>query len=225
MMPTRTEFNRHLQDLRDNVLKLGSMVDAAIEQSIQALKQSDLQLAQQIIDEDEKINELRFDIEESCLLLIAMQQPMARDLRAIVTAMNVALELERMGDHAKGIATIVRRMAGEPPLKPLIDIPRMATISREMLRQSLDAFLARDVETAKAVARRDEEVDELYTQVLRELISFIIEDPKLVTRAMFLLFTAHNLERVADRVTNICERVIFLTTGRLEEFPSDAPNI
>lgn len=224
-MPTRTEFNRHLQDLRDNVLKLGSMVDAAIEQSIQALKQSDLQLAQQIIDEDEKINELRFDIEESCLLLIAMQQPMARDLRAIVTAMNVALELERMGDHAKGIATIVRRMAGEPPLKPLIDIPRMATISREMLRQSLDAFLARDVETAKAVARRDEEVDELYTQVLRELISFIIEDPKLVTRAMFLLFTAHNLERVADRVTNICERVIFLTTGRLEEFPSDAPNI
>lgn len=224
-MPTRTEFNRHLQDLRDNVLKLGSMVDAAIEQSIQALKQSDLQLAQQIIDQDEQINELRFDIEESCLLLIAMQQPMARDLRAIVTAMNVALELERMGDHAKGIATIVQRMAGEPPLKPLIDIPRMAAISREMLRQSLDAFLARDVEQARAVAQRDQEVDELYTQVLRELISFIIEDPRLVTRAMFLLFAAHNLERVADRVTNICERVIFLTTGRLEEFPSDAPNI
>jgi phosphate transport system protein len=224
-MTTRVKFERDLQFLRDHVLRLGSMIDTAINNAIRALVERDLELASQIITDDEIINDLRFEVEEFCLALIAKQQPMASDLRMIVTAMHVAMELERMGDHAKGIAVIVQQMAGQPPVKPLIDIPHMADIVLEMLHQSLDAFLTGNSPLAKAVAQRDDEVDRLYTQIFRELISHIIEDPNLVTRATFLLFVAHNLERVADRVVNICERVIFLTTGRLEEFPSDAPNI
>jgi phosphate transport system protein len=221
----RNEFHQNLQKLTDDVLQLGSMVDLAIADSIQALKTGDLSLAQQIIASDEKINHLRFEIEEACFLLITKQQPVAGDLRTILAAENLALELERMGDHAKGIAVIVERMGGEPPVKPLIDIPRMAQIAREMLRQSLDAFVARDAEQARAIVPRDEEVDHLYTEIFREMVELLAEDPTLVTRGIFLLFAAHNLERIADRVINICERVIFLRTGSLSEFPSDSPNI
>lgn len=224
-MTTRVAFTQALNELRDDVLQMGSMVDAAINNSVRALKESDLALAGQIIAEDDKINQLRFEIEELTVKLIARQQPVASDLRAIMAAMNIALELERMGDHAKGIAVIVQRMGGEPPVKPLIDIPRMATISREMLRQSLDAFLVGDITQAQAIAQRDDEVDQLYTEIFHELVSLIATDTTLITRAMFLLFAAHNLERIADRVTNICERVIFLSTGRLNEFPSESPNI
>jgi phosphate transport system protein len=225
-MTTRVAFVNALQELRDDVLRMGSMVNTAIDDAVRALKESNLALAGQIIAEDEKINELRFDIEEHCVKLIARQQPMAGDLRTILTAMNIALELERMGDHAKGIAVIVQRMGGEAPVKPLIDIPRMANISCDMLRQSLDAFLSGDIEQAQAVAKRDDEVDQLYTEIFQELIEIIAADTTLITRAMFLLFAAHNLERIADRVTNICERVIFLSTGRLSEFHSEnEPNI
>lgn len=224
-MTTRVAFTQALNELRDDVLRMGSMVDTAINDAVRALKEGNLALAGQIVAEDDKINHLRFEIEELTVKLIARQQPVASDLRAIMAAMNIALELERMGDHAKGIAVIVQRMGGEPPLKPLIDIPRMATISREMLHQSLDAFLAGDTDQAQATARRDDEVDQLYTEIFHELVSLIAADTTLITRAMFLLFAAHNLERIADRVTNICERVIFLSTGRLNEFPSESPNI
>ncbi|MCK6628644.1 MAG: phosphate signaling complex protein PhoU [Anaerolineae bacterium] len=224
-MTTRVAFDQALNELRDDVLRMGSMVDDAINNAVRALKESDLALAGQIITEDEKINELRFEIEEHTVKLIARQQPVAGDLRTIMAAMNIALDLERMGDHAKGIAVIVQRMGGEPPVKPLIDIPRMAIISREMLRQSLDAFLAGDADQAQTIAQRDDEVDQLYTEIFQELIGIIAADTSLITRAMFLLFAAHNLERIADRVTNICERVIFLRTGRLNEFPSESPNI
>jgi phosphate transport system protein len=221
-MTVRTAFDQELQDLRDNVLRLGSMVDTAIGRSIQALKERDQSLAQQIIAEDEDINALRFKIEGDCVRLIARQQPAARDLRFIVAAMNIVLDLERMGDHAAGIATIVLRMGGEPPLKPLIDLPRMAQIAREMLRTSLDAFMSENEQEALAVTERDEEVDQLFNQIFRELITFMIEDPRTVTRAMYLIFCAHNLERIADRVTNICERVAFVATGRMEEISSEA---
>jgi phosphate transport system protein len=224
-MTTRVAFNHALTDLRDDVLRMGSMVDTAIVNAVRALKESDSALAHQIVAEDDKINDLRFEIEEHCVRLIARQQPMAGDLRAIITAMTIALELERMGDHAKGIAVVVQRMGGQPPVKPLIDIPTMATISCDMLRHSLDAFLSGDTEQARAVAKRDDEVDQLYTEIFQELVEIIAADTTLITRAMFLLFAAHNLERIADRVTNICERVIFLSTGRLSEFPSDSPNI
>ncbi len=218
-MSIRSVFDQELQELRDNVLRLGSMVDTAIGLSIQALKDRNLDLAQQIINDDERINELRFKIEEDCLSLIARQQPAARDLRFIVAAMNIVLDLERMGDHAAGIGTIVLRMGDELPLKPLIDIPRMAQISQDMLRASLDAFTSEDEKEAMAIPERDEEVDHLYNQIFRELITYMLEDPRTVTRAMYLLFCAHNLERVADRVTNICERVAFVATGRMEEIP------
>jgi phosphate transport system protein len=221
-MSTRLTFDKELQDLRDNVLRLGSMVDIAIGRSIQALKERDQQLAQQIVDEDEEINDLRFKIEEDCLSLIARQQPAARDLRFIIAVMNIVPDLERMADHAAGVATIVLRMGDQPLLKPLIDLPRMAQIAQEMLRASLDSFMSENEEEAIAIPQRDEEVDQLYNQVFRELITFMIEDPRTVTRAMYLLFCAHNLERIADRVTNICERVVFVATGRMEEIPSEA---
>jgi phosphate transport system protein len=223
-MTTRVAFDHALQELRDDVLRMGSMVDTAINDAIRALKEGNLSLARQIIAEDDKINDLRFDIEENSVKLIARQQPMASDLRAIITALTIALELERMGDHAKGIAVIVQRMGGEAPIKPLIDIPRMAIVSREMLRQSLDAFVSGDTELARTVAQRDDEVDQLYTEIFQELIQIIAADSSLITRAMFLLFAAHNLERIADRVTNLCERVIYLSTGRLSEFPHETPN-
>jgi phosphate transport system protein len=219
-MSIRSAFDQELQDLRDDVLRLGSMVDMAIGLSIQALKERNQSLAQQIIADDENINELRFKIEEDCLGLIARQQPAARDLRFILAATHIALELERMGDHAAGIATIVLRMGDQPLLKPLIDLPRMAQISQGMLRDSLDAFMSENAEESLTITERDEEVDQLYNQVFRELISFMIEDPRTVTRAMYLLFCGHNLERIADRVTNICERVVFVATGRMEEIPS-----
>jgi phosphate transport system protein len=221
-MSIRSAFDQELQDLRDNVLRLGSMVSTAISRSIQALRDRDRRLAQQIIAEDERINELRFKIEEDCLGLIARQQPAARDLRFIVAAMNIVLDLERMGDYASGIATIVLRMGEESLLKPLIDLPRMARISQEMLHTSLDAFMTESAQEALAITERDEEVDQLYNQIFRELITFMIEDPRTVTRAMYLIFCAHNVERIADRVTNICERVAFVATGRMEEIPSEA---
>ncbi|NJN95856.1 MAG: phosphate signaling complex protein PhoU [Anaerolineales bacterium] len=224
-MTTRVAFTQALNELRDDVLRMGSMVDTAIDHAVRALKEGDLVLAGQITAEDNKINELRFKIEEHCVNLFARQQPVASDLRAIMSAMNIALDLERMGDHAKGIAVIVQRMGGEPPLKPLVDIPRMAAISRAMLRQSLDAFVSGDTDQAEAIARRDDEVDQLYTEIFQDLVGLIAADTTLITRAMFLLFAAHNLERIADRVTNICERIIFLRTGRLNEFPSESPNI
>jgi phosphate transport system protein len=221
-MKIRAAFDQELGELRDNVLRLGSMVDTALGQSIQALKERNQALAAHVIADDQRINDLRFKIEEDCLSLIARQQPAAHDLRFIVAVINIVLDLERMGDHASGIATIVQAMEGQPPLKPLIDLPRMAKISQEMLRASLEAFIAEDAEAAMAIPKRDNEVDGLYNQIFRELISFMIEDPRTVTRAMYLLFCAHNVERIADRVTNICERVAFVATGRMEEIPSEA---
>jgi len=221
-MSTRSAFDQELQELRDNVLQMGNMIDTAIEHSIQALKERDQLLAQQIIVGDDDINQLRFKVEGDCVRLIARQQPAARDLRFIVAAMNIVLDLERMGDHAAGIATIVLRMGDEPLLKPLIDLPRMARISREMLQASLDAFLSENVQEAMCIPNRDEEVDQLYNQIFRELISYMVEDPRTVTRAMYLLFCAHNVERIADRVTNICERVAFVATGHMQEIPSEA---
>jgi phosphate transport system protein len=221
-MSIRSTFDQELQDLRDNVLRLGSMVDTAIGRAMQALKERNQELAQRVIVEDEDINQLRFKIEEGCVGLIARQQPAAHDLRFIITAMNVVLELERMGDHADGIATIALRVGDEPPLKPLIDLPLMVQVSREMLRASLDALMTEDAQEALAITARDEEVDQLYNQIFRELISYMVEDPRTVTRAMYLLFCAHNVERIADRVTNICERVVFVATGEMEEIPSEA---
>lgn len=213
----RGTLDRELARLRDELLRLGSLVDSAIERALRALQTRDLALARQVIQDDQVINDLRYKIEEDCLALIATQQPAAVDLRTTVAILNIIIDLERMADHAAGIAEIVIRMGTEPLLKPLIDIPRMAQIDREMLRRSLDAFIARDPDLAREVAQRDDEVDHLYNQIFRELLTFMIEDPKTITRATYLLWIAHNLERIGDRVTNISERVVFMTTGIVRE--------
>jgi phosphate transport system protein len=220
-METRGTFHHRLDELSQSILRLGSMADEAIEKSVEALRNRDTDLARRVIVGDDRINALRFSIEERCFALIATQQPMASDLRTIIAAMAIAVEVERMGDHAAGIARLVGRMADQPLLKPLIDIPRMAEVDRQMLRDSLDAYLRRDVELATQVNAQDDKIDSLYNQIFRELVSFMIEDPTTVTRATYLLWVAHNLERIGDRVTNICERVIYMVTGQLMEFPAD----
>ncbi len=213
----RESFDRALRELQDDLLLLGSMVDKAIERSVQALKNRDFEESRRIIEDDLKINQKRWEIEDKCIQLIATQQPMASDLRFIAAVMNIITDLERMGDHAEGIAKINLMIGEEPLLKPLIDIPRMADKCREMLRGSLEAFINRDAEAAMKIAEEDDEVDALYNQVYRELLTYMISDPRTITRATYLLWAAHNLERIADRVTNICERVVFTATGRMVE--------
>ena len=216
----RDSFHRHLEELQKEVLVLGFMAEKAIFRSVEALKKRDLEAAQQVIADDRSINQKRYDIEEMCIELIATQQPMASDLRVIVAVLNIIVELERIGDYAEGIARITLMIGDEPPLKPLIDIPRMAEKGRDMLRAGLTAFIDRDMEAARRICAQDDEVDDLYDQVYRELLSFMIEDPTTITRATRLIWVAHNLERIADRVTNICERVAFMVTGKLVEIGS-----
>ena len=216
-METRTAFHKKLREIQDEVLAMGSMVEKAIGRSIEALKDRDLDKAQRVIAEDLKINKKRFEIEEKCVQLIATQQPMARDLRAIICVLNIITEIERIGDHAEGIAKIVVMVGDEPPLKPLVDIPRMAEKASDMLHRSLGALINRDADAAKHIVIEDNEVDNLYDQVFRELLTFMAEDSKTITRATRLIWVAHNLERSADRVTNICERVVYMVTGKMEE--------
>jgi phosphate transport system protein len=222
---TRTTLDRDLNLVQDNLLRMGSLLDAAIAKSLEALAKRDSDLARQIVADDAHINALRFQIEEECITLIATQQPTARDLRAVVAAMIIVSELERMADYAAGIAKTVLRMGDEPLLKPLIDLPRMADECRAMLRRALDAYVAQDADMARAVAAQDDVVDNLYNQIFRELLSYIVEDPHTTTRALFLLFAAHNLERIGDRAVNISERVIFMTSGEMKELNAgpDAP--
>jgi len=216
-MEIRRTFHKRLRKIQDDVLVMGSMVEKAIERSIEALKKRDQELAGKIIGDDQAINRKRFSIEENCVELIATQQPMASDLRIIIGVLNITSELERIGDHAEGIAKIVLMIGDEPHLKPLIDIPRMAEKTEEMLRRSLKAFIDHDADAARQIAIEDDEVDNLYDQVFRELLTFMAEDPRTITRATRLIWVAHNLERSADRVTNICERVVYTVTGRMEE--------
>jgi phosphate transport system protein len=213
----RETYKKKLEEIQDDILFMGSMVEKAILRSMEALKERDLVKAQQIIDEDANINKKRFDIEEKCIQLIATQQPMAGDLRIIISVLNVISELERIGDHAEGTAKVALLIGNEPPLKPLVDLPRMAQKTADMLRRSMDAFIHHDIEAAKQIAAEDDDIDELYNQVFRELLSFMAEDPKTITRATRLIWVAHNLERSADRVTNICERIMFVVTGKMVE--------
>ncbi|MEJ5239795.1 MAG: phosphate signaling complex protein PhoU [Anaerolineales bacterium] len=214
----RKTFEQELQHVKEEILILGSMVEDAALKSVEALKKRDLQAARQILDADREINARRYAIEESVVVLIATQQPMAHDLRFLASILEIVSELERMGDYAKGIAVINLRMGDEPLLKPLIDIPRMAQKAVDMLHRALTAFIQEDVEAARAIPKEDDEVDALYNQVYRELMTFVIQDPKNIERANWLLWAAHNLERFADRVTNICERTVFLVTGQFTEF-------
>ena len=216
-MRTRANLDHHLKLLQEDVVFLGAMVEKAINRAVDALKRRDLEASRQVVREDDFIDQKRFEIEDRCIDLIATQQPIARDLRAVIAMLHITEELERMGDYAEGIGKISLMMGEEAPLKPLIDIPRMADKATDMLRQSLDALVNRDVVKATQVCYNDDEVDGLYDQVYRELLLFMIQDPKTIQRATYLLWVAHDLERIADRATNIAERVIYLVTGKMTE--------
>jgi len=216
-MEIRSAFHKKLREIQDDILIMGSMVSKATLLAIEALQKRDLALANQIIADDKKINRKRFDIEEKCIQLIATQQPMASDLRTIVSVLNIITELERIGDYAEGNAKITVMIGNEPPLKPLVDIPRMAEKTADMLNRSLTAFINHDADAAIKISAEDDFIDNLYDQVFRELLTFMAEDPKTITRATRLIWVTHNLERSADRVTNICERIVFMVTGKMEE--------
>jgi phosphate transport system protein len=214
---TREQYAHQLKDLRSSVVAMASMVGKAIDNSVVALVRRDVSLAQQVVADDRAINEHRWQTEEQALLLIATQAPMAKDLRTIAAAIHIVTDLERMADHAAGIAKIALQTADQPPIKPLIDIPRMSEIARAMLHDAITAYIEDDEAAARAIVARDDVVDDLYNQIYRELLTFMLADPTTIDQATHLLWAAHNLERVADRVTNICERVVFAVTGQLEE--------
>ncbi len=213
----RETFERDLRHLQDEVLVLGSVVGKALGEAVEALKHRDLDEAQRIIEGDRDVNRKRFAIEAEVLALIATQQPMARDLRRLAAVLEIITELERIGDYAKGISKINVMLGDAPLIKPLIDIPRMADKARDMLDRALGAFVAGNAELARAIPREDDEVDSLYNQVYRELMTYIMADPTTLEQANYLLWVAHNLERAAVRVTNICERTVFTATGKMSE--------
>ena len=213
----RTEYTHQLGELRGSIVAMGSMVDKAVGRATEAVTRQDVRAAQEVIVGDEAINAQRRGIEDLALRIIATQAPMAGDLRSIAAALHISTDLERMGDHAAGIAKLVTESAGEPLLKPLVDLPRMAAIVRRMQADAIASFVASDPDLARRTAEQDDEVDALYDQIYRELLTYMMADPGTINRATHLLWTAHNYERIADRITNICERVIFAATGSLEE--------
>ena len=215
-MPRET-FDEQLRELQQDLLDMAKLVDSAIDLSVKALAERDIELSRKVIKDDEAINQAQTKIEEECLVLIATQQPLASDLRVIFAISHIVTELERMADHAKGIGQIGVMMGPREPLKPLVDIPRMAEKARWLLEQELQAFVNRDIDLARSLGREDDEVDRLYDQVFRELLIFMMDDPKTISRATYLLWVAHNLERIADRALNIGERVVFLVRGVTEE--------
>ena len=212
----RADFERKLNQVQDEVVELSSMVEKAIFKAIDALKSRDIELSKQVVEEDDDIDNKQQALEDLCVDLIALEAPMAVDLRVIISAMMVANELERMGDYAEGIAKISIAMGDLPPLKPLIDIPRMADKAVGMLRRSIESYVDRDIEGARQVYKDDDEVDDLYERVYRELLTYMLADPSTIQRATYLLWVSHDLERVADRTTNIAERVMYLVTGKTE---------
>lgn len=215
---TRETLDRKIRHLKDAVLELDSMVEHAVVQAVEAMKKQDLSLAQEVYHQDQMVNAKRFEIENEVIITIATQQPiMAGDLRLLASILEVAGELERMGDYAKGIAHIVRMIGNEPLIKPLIDIPRMAEIAVDMLHRAVTAFIEADAETARAIPNEDDQVDALYNQVYRELVAIMFQNPKAIDQGNYLMWAAHNLERLADRVTNICERAVYIATGQLKE--------
>jgi phosphate transport system protein len=211
----REQFHRQLEQLKDGVLEMGAMVDRSIERSLQSLVERDVALAAVVVAEDEEIDEVHFNLQNQCLSLLAQQAPMATDLRVIVSVANIISDLERMGDHAEGIARIVVMMQDEPLVKPLVDVPTMAERARAMLKKALQAFIDSDTRAAHEVGRADDEVDELYDRVYQDLIQIMIADPTTVEPSTHLLWVAHNLERIADRSTNIAEQTVFAVTGML----------
>jgi phosphate transport system protein len=214
---TREGYTKELAALQADVVRMASLAGQAIHASVEALKERNVAEAERIIKEDDALDAMHLELENRCMRLLALQQPMASDLRTIAAVFAITIDLERLADHAEGISRAVKRLADQPLLKPLIDIPRMEEITQMMLREAMDAFLRRDATLAEAMVRRDDEVDALRGQVFRELLTYMFSDPTTVPRALELLLVAQHLERAADHITNIGERVIYMVTGELRE--------
>ena len=213
-MVTRHSYDQELAHLRQALLNMGKAVDKAIDEAVIALAQQDTELAHKVMNYDDEIDQMEIDIEDKCMVLIARQQPLARDLRIIGTGLKITTDLERMGDHAYDIAKIALALNKQPLIKPLVDIPRMAQMSQKMLKDSLEAYTALDIGLAEQVCLNDDEVDNIYYQVFRELLTYMMEDPKTITQATQLIFVARYLERIADHATNIAEWTVYLVTGQ-----------
>ncbi|MFZ6031403.1 MAG: phosphate signaling complex protein PhoU [Chloroflexota bacterium] len=215
---TRELFDREIAKLKDQVLELGTMVENAVNTAVEALRQGDKKTARKVMAADQQINEKRYEIENNCLVLIATQQPMARDLRLLAAILEVITELERIGDYAKGIAHICVAVGEEKEADvPRSDLKQMAKIGLSMLNDALQAFVVQDAETARSIPQRDDEVDDLYNKVYRKLLKQMLNNPDAIDNASHLIWAAHNLERLADRVTNISERIVFVATGEIIE--------
>jgi phosphate transport system protein len=213
----RVRFIHQLEEVRDSVLTMGSMVDKAIDSALDALQRRDAHLAQRVIREDRQINRQRFDIEQSALLLLATQQPMASDLRFLAAVLHIVTDLERMGDHARGICRLALKLRDEPPLRLPAELPRMADLSRDRLRRVLDAFVARDADAAQAIAAEDRATDELQQAVYHDMLQVMLADPGAIARATYMIWVTHNVERVGDHITNVCERIVYAVTGTMSE--------
>jgi phosphate transport system protein len=218
------QYEEELAELRHRILEMGGLVERQIADAVQALIGNDATLAEATVRKDHAVNRLDVEIDELCIRLLALRQPAARDLRFITTALKITTDLERIGDRAASIAERTLELLTEPQLKPYVDIPRMAEIASQMLRSSLDAFVRNDPDLALEVCRNDDAVDKLNGQIFRELVSFMIEDPSVISRAMRILFVSKYLERIADHATNIAEMVIFMVKGKsirhIDEIPS-----
>lgn len=217
MITTRQFFDQSLEALKSELLQMGSLVEKAVGQAVESLVRQEVTLAQRVIDGDDAVDEMELAIEDRCMKLIATQQPMGRDLRRIGIALKIIVDLERMADYATDIARVTLRLAGQPFIKPLVDIPRMARIAGNMVRGVLEAYVREDPVLAEKASQADDEVDHLYSQIFRELLTYMMEDPRNITQATYLLFVGRYLERVADHATNIGERVIYLATGERKD--------
>lgn len=213
----RKEFTMQIEDVKKKVLEMGDLVEETVEATMTALKTQDLDLAREICENDLVINQLEIEIEEKCMMLLALQHPLAKDLRIIASALKIITDLERMGDNAVNIAKIILEIGKEPIIKPLLDIPMMADITQKMIKMSLKAFVNEDIALAEEAARMDEEVDKLYEKVANDVFDIVVENKELIKQGTQLMLIARYLERIADHSTNICERTIYMISGKLEE--------
>lgn len=214
---TREAYHKALKDLEGDLQQMAVMVGSAVRESMDALKGRDLETSKRIVHNDIQVNRKRFEIEERCIRIIATQQPMAVDLRILAAIINIITDLERIGDHAEGTAKISLAIGDAPLVKPLVDLPKMAEKAVSMLERCMKAFLDRDIETARQICNEDDEVDAYYDEIYKDLVLLMIENPKIIKDATYLIWAAHNIERIADRVTNIAERVVYMVTGKMEE--------
>lgn len=213
----REHFTQKINDIKNNVLKMGAMVEDIIETAVTALKSQDVELARKIYDKDDEIDQLELEIEKECMIILALQQPLAKDLRTIASVLKIIADLERMGDNAVNIAKVTLEIGKDPLIKPLVDIPKMAAITQEMIKLSLEAFVTEDVTLAEKVVERDEEVDGLYDTIINDILEIITENKEFTKQGIKLMFIGRYLERMADHSTNICERTIYMISGDLKE--------